>query len=113
MGCGAFVDGGEVLPVVEDVGADLFGCFHGCCAEHYHTVGKGVGVSTVKEGNLVGVADTRDDNAKAIYLQVLSGENLFQVDKLAFLDVGGMNQWKRIALLAVGWRLHTHTSTHY
>lgn len=32
MGCGAFVDGGEVLPVVEDVGADLFGCFHGGCA---------------------------------------------------------------------------------
>lgn len=75
MGSGAFVDGGEVLPVVEDMGADLFGCFHGGCAEDYHAVGKGVGVCTVKEGNLVGigVADTRDDNTKAIYLQMLSG----------------------------------------
>lgn len=105
MGSGVFVDGGEVLPVVEDVGADLFGCFHGGCAEDYHTVGKGVGVSTDKEGNLVGigVADTWDDNAKAIYLQVLSGEDLFQVDQFALLYIGSMNQWNCITLLAVGW----------
>ena len=30
MGCGAFIDGGEVLPVVEDVGADLLNI--GCSA---------------------------------------------------------------------------------
>ena len=29
LGCGAFVDGDEVLPVVEDVGANLLGGFHG------------------------------------------------------------------------------------
>ena len=32
LGGDAFVDGGEVLPVVENVGANLFGCFHGGCA---------------------------------------------------------------------------------
>ena len=105
LGSGAFVDGGEVLPVVEDVGADLFCVFQSGCAEHYHAIGKGVGASTVKQGNFVGIgiADTWDDNAKAIYLQMLSGENLLQVDQFAFLDVGGMNQWNGIAFLAVGW----------
>ena len=32
LGSGAYVDGGEVLPVVEDVGADLFCSFLGGCA---------------------------------------------------------------------------------
>ena len=65
LSTGAFVDGGEVLPVVEDVGADLLGILYGGCAEHYHAVGKGVGVSTIQQGDLVGVriADTRDDYA--------------------------------------------------
>lgn len=115
LSCGAFVDGSEVLPVVEDVSADLLGCFHGGCAENDYAIRKGVSVSAVKEGNLVGVgiADTRNDNTKAIYLQVLSGENLLQVDQFAFLDIGGMNQRNGIALLAIGWRLHLHASTYY
>lgn len=103
MGTGAFVDGGEVLPVGEDVGADLLGGFHGGCAEHNHAIGKGVGATIIKQGYLVGIADARDDDAKAFYLQVFSGENLFQVDQFAFLYVGGMNQVYCIALLAVGW----------
>lgn len=38
LGCGAFVDGDEVLPVVEDVGANLLGGFHGGCAEDNYVV---------------------------------------------------------------------------
>lgn len=79
MGSGAFVDGGEVLPVVEDVSADLLGCFHGGCTEDDHAVREGVGASTVKQGNLVGigVAYAWYDNAKAIYFLMFSGKNLF------------------------------------
>ena len=54
MGGDAFVDGGEVLPVGEDMGADLLGCFHGGCAEDNYAIGKSVGSGTVKQGNLVG-----------------------------------------------------------
>ena len=105
LGSGAFVDGGEVLPVVENVGADLFGCFHGDCAEDYYAIRKGVSASTVKQGYLVGigVADTGDDNSKAINLQVLSWEDILQIYQFAFLEVGGMNQWNCITPLAVGW----------
>lgn len=105
MGSGAFVDCGEVLPVVEDVGADLLGCFHGGCTEDNHAVGEGVSASTIKQGNLVGigVAYARDDNTKAIYFQMLSGEDLFQADQFAFLEVRGMNQWDGFLLFAVGW----------
>lgn len=38
LGCGAFVDGDEVLPVVEDVGANLLGGFQGGCAEDNYVV---------------------------------------------------------------------------
>ena len=55
MGCGAFVDGDEVLPVVEDVGANLLGDFHGGCAEDNYVIREGVGASSIQQGYLVGI----------------------------------------------------------
>ena len=38
LGCGAFVDGDEVLPVVEDVGANLLVGFHGGWSAYNYVV---------------------------------------------------------------------------